>query len=102
MKIINRKDFLLLPTGTIYKKVSDDRGLMIKHDTLPSGNDFFYFDPLFDGEISEEGECVPFTINQLRDGMFDYGDMFLVLEPSEAKYFANWLMTEVRGDNDQD
>lgn len=75
---------------------------MIKHDTLPNGNDFFYFDPLFDGEISEEGECVPFTIHQLRDGMFDYDDMFLVLEPSEAKCFANWLMTEVRGDNDQD
>lgn len=95
MKLINRRDFLVLPAGVIFKKTNDDRGMMIKGDTLPGGNDFFYYDPMFGAEMLDVGESIEYAIHEIRDGMFEEKDEFLVMRNDEARYLVRWLSENI-------
>lgn len=100
MKIVDRKTFLALPSGTVYShykpQVSD--GLMIKGETLTKF-DWVYQDLLFnvEGESSEEasdkltdaeenGTSFNLDLNcASRDGMYDDDQLFMVYEKSDIE-----------------
>lgn len=99
MRIVNRKEFLSMPSGTVYShympQVSE--GLMIKGDTWT--NDWLYQDLLFnvEGESSDEasdkltdaeenGTSFKLDLNcGSRDGMFDENQLFMVYEKSDIE-----------------
>lgn len=97
MKIVDRATFLALPPGTLFNKftpyIFDE--LLIKGDTLPSGNDFYYqtmsgsidvndseefFDRLNDAVKSLQHDTeidIDFDAES-RDGMYDSDQLFAV------------------------
>jgi len=95
MRVVNRKDFLVLPAGTIYCKgvpwAFD--GICIKDDSL--ANDWIYLDmawpsahdsgdamALLDTSL-ETGSSFPCEESFGRDGCFDEGAVFLIFEPAD-------------------
>ncbi len=93
MKIVNRKEFLSLPAGTLFAKYAPCcfESINIKGETLTS-NDFlsselFTF-PMF-GEscaMMELGESVDIETDCLcRDGLFDDEQLFAVFENSDIE-----------------
>ena len=105
MKIINRKDFLKMPAGTLFAKykpcVFGD--MMIKGDSLR--NDFFcqqivdavdcdnseeFHDILVDAE--ENGAAFNLDLNcEMRDGMFDDGELFAVWSEDDVQALVDRL-----------
>lgn len=106
MKIINRKEFLSMPSGTVYShyvpQVAD--GLMVKYETLT--NDWVYQDLLFnvDGESSEEasekltnaeehGSSFRLDLHcGSRDGIYDDNQLFMVYEKEDVKRLIKKLV----------
>lgn len=90
MKIVNRKEFLSLPAGTLFAKYAPCcfESINIKGETLTS-NDFlsselFTF-PMFDVWF-ENGDSVDIETDFLcRDGLFDDEQLFAVFENSDIE-----------------
>ena len=100
MKIVNRKEFLALPPGTLYTRFKScyTDGLAIKHDTLDNGDDWFYTELIAsttksDGDMKlDNGEELPFNADwEGRDGAFDPEQMFIVYSPADVLAFAETL-----------
>jgi hypothetical protein len=109
MKIVNRKTFLQLPEGTLFKKASEPWAfddLCVKGVSLgdaPDYIDFFYM-PL--GEVqtedtfslamtlmAEAGDTYPLDLDtSSRDGMFDKEAMFLVFEKADVEALRDFLI----------
>lgn len=99
MRIVNRKEFISMPSGTVYShympQVSE--GLMIKGDTWT--NDWLYQDLLFNVEggssdeasdkltdAEENGTSFKLDLDcGSRDGMFDEDQLFMVYEKSDIE-----------------
>lgn len=95
MRIVNRKDFLALPAGTIYCKGVQWAfdSLSIKDDSL--ANDWIYLDMAWPsahdpGEACglmsqslETGSSFPCEDAFGRDGCFDEDAVFLIFEPAD-------------------
>lgn len=108
MKIVNRPEFLKLPPGTVYSKWEPCvfGELLIKGDTLPNGNDWFYqsiadaidhtgssdfSDKLF--EAAETGKSLPMDFAcEGRDGCFESDEqMFAVWERADVEALVERL-----------
>lgn len=109
MRIINREAFLALPAGTLYYKYEPMTfgELSIKGDNM-GGVDFTArsLDDIVDAdgteqfvELLERGEGgaeVPVCFdNWARDGMFDEGQLFAVLDKDEARRLVESLAKDV-------
>lgn len=106
MRIVNRKEFLSMPSGTVYShyvpQVAD--GLMVKYETLT--NDWVYQDLLFNvaGETSEEASDTLTKAEEngasfrldlhcgSRDGMYDDNQLFMVYEKEDVKRLIKKLI----------
>jgi len=101
MKIVNRPTFLKSPAGTLYSKWEPCifGELLIKGDTLPNGNDWFYqsiadafehlghdfSDKLFVAAETGESLRMDFACEG-RDGCFESDEqMFAVWEPADVQ-----------------
>ena len=101
MKIVNRKEFLELPDGTLYAKYAPcyTEGLEIKGQTLETDDwihlslDLPLVDDLFEFTTKmEHGESVPFdSDNYGRDGCFDTDQLFLVWSKKDVQSLINIL-----------
>ena len=100
MKVVDRKEFLAMPAGTLYTKFKPcyTDGLAIKHDTLDNGDDWFYTELIAstvedNGDIKlDNGEELPFSADWIgRDGAFDPEQMFIVYSPADVIAFAETL-----------
>lgn len=106
MKVVNRKEFLAMPPGTLYTlfKPCYTDGLAIKHDTLDNGNDWFYTELIASSENGDlvgmdAGEKVPFSANwQGRDGAFDQEQKFIIYSPEDIRAFAKTLAELIGSD----
>jgi len=102
MKILNRKDFLAMPPGTLFQKIDQygnmDR-LMIKYDTWTNdflcedvapldvfGPDFYLPDPPEAGH--EVGQVS-------RDGLYDENQKFVVWSRDDAKKMVDYVTEKV-------
>lgn len=109
MRILNRKDFLNTPKGTLwsYYKPCFFSDLNVKtSDKADYDNDFVYFGLIaeFDtgnsGEYievcrrMEQGESIPASFEETqREGLFDDEQLFLVYEKDDIKRMAETLQT---------
>lgn len=98
MKIVNRKDFLLLADGTIFCKGTKwcFDNLSIKGHSWES--DFLYVDLCnIDANDTEQwvdrledslsnGTSYPINNQAARDGMFDETDLFLIFEEKDLEF----------------
>ncbi len=100
MKVVDRKEFLKLPAGTLYTlfKPCYTEGLAIKHATLDHGDDWFYTELIAstvenNGDTKlDNGEELPFNADWTgRDGAFDPQQMFIVYSPADIFVFAETL-----------
>ena len=100
MRIVNRDKFLELPSGTVYRKsVVNDDALYVKGDTIrdaeknidwryvsfneiESEDSGQYFDRIHD--MAERGAQYPLEIAGNRDGLYEKGDMFYVLDGQDV------------------
>ena len=106
MRIVDRKTFLTLPSGTVYQKYEPCifSGLAIKRDSLE--NDWFLTsldDASFQNEwdsgdhfdlcaVAESGENVPLDYDiEQRDGCFDDSDLFAVWTKDDVRGFISLL-----------
>lgn len=93
MKVLNRKEFLNMPEGTIFAKGEPWHFNQIAHKAETMGADFVYMslaniDSYDSGEWSfrlnemlETGASYPIDNDGfMRDGLFDEDDVFLVFE----------------------
>lgn len=122
MKLIGRKEFLKLPSGTVYCKfpITDDgdaKGMAfgvsapsIKEDNI-TNNDFYsctlgesmipkgeynLFDILF-SMITTLGKDYPFEHSECRDGMFEDENVgFLIFSKEEVKDMINILQDSLK------
>lgn len=102
MKILNRKDFLAMPSGTVYSRFEPivASGLEIKLDSLD--DDWFYLS--FIGAVECEGDDTdsfyamidgkelniqPF---QIRDGGFDEKEQFLVYSDEDVNAIVKLIV----------
>ena len=99
MKVLNRTEFLKLPSGTFYAKGKPwyFDGVSVKHDTTASGNDWWALHFCWpDTETGDLGECVDVLEKSLtdgssfpmqtaidRDGCNDSDQLFLVFEKDD-------------------
>ena len=100
MKVVNRKEFLAMPAGTLYTEFEPCcvNGLAIKHDTLDNGDDWFYTELIAssaacDGLVEmNDGKELLYSSNwQGRDGAFDQDQLFIVYSPADIQAFADTL-----------
>lgn len=97
MRVVNRKNFLTLPAGTIYCKGVQWAfdGLCIKDDSLE--NDWIYLDPAW-ASAHDSGEATDLLQASLetgssfagedaygRDGCFDDKEVFLIFEKPDLE-----------------
>lgn len=97
MRVVNRKDFLKLPAGTIYCKgvCWAFESICIKGDSLE--NDWVYLNPawpdardsgeavhILDSSL-ETGSSFPHETAEGRDGCFDDKDVFLIFERADLE-----------------
>lgn len=101
MKVVNRKDFLKLPGGTIFCKGTKwcFDNLSIKGHSWE--DDFLYVDLCnIDSNDTEQwvdrledslnnGTSYPINNNTERDGMFDEEGIFLVFEKEDLKFLID-------------
>lgn len=110
MKIVNKKEFYLLPNGTLYSKYEryGFQGLMVKQNTLYYENkpiDFLYddlignidvqnsdefIDKLYDAEINKTSLSMDFDCTE-RDGLYEDEQMFAIYEDEDLKCFIKKL-----------
>jgi len=98
MRIINRQEFLKMPSGTVYAKVPKEwivEGLCVKFDSVGT-IDWYYmsFDWVDADDSSEamdrmdkmkEGESYPVQNSITRDGLFDQEDQFMIYEKEDVE-----------------
>jgi hypothetical protein len=105
MRIVNRKEFLKLPSGTVYCK--GERWyweqITVKRESLD--NDWYYLqldqipcqnsnEWLYNSErMLETGESMPIQIVESRDGCFEDDAVFLIYENSDMKVLKEYLET---------
>lgn len=105
MKIVNRKEFLKLPSNTLYSKYKPCcfGELSIKYETGPydfycnSLNDVTFgsssdetYDKLL--EIQDSGESIPIDLNCIgRDGLFEEDQLFAVYDNNDVEHIINKL-----------
>lgn len=108
MKIVKRIDFVKLPSNTLFSEYAPCYfgPLLIKGDTLPSGNDWYeqqiadavaahdsgeWADKLFDA--AENGTSIGMDFDmEGRDGCFDPDDrLYAVWEPQDVQHLVNRL-----------
>lgn len=112
MKIVNRKDFLNTPKGTLwsYYEPSVFRDLNVKTSDKHSMDfDFVYFGLI--GEFNapntetyfdicrqmEQGKSVPISLEETqREGLFDEDQLFLVYENDDIKKMVDMLSSLVK------
>ena len=100
MRVVNRDKFLELPSGTVYRKLAEnDDALYVKGDTINNGEkniDWFYvsfnevesegsnehFDRIH--RMQEHGAQYPLGVTVSRDGLYEKGDMFYVLDGQDV------------------
>lgn len=98
MKILNRKEFLLLPENTLFAKYRPYviEGLAIKGETV--GNDF-YVQSISDAiqandtvefieklDYAENGVDIRLNLNcEVRDARFDDGQLFIVYDKQDVE-----------------
>jgi hypothetical protein len=106
MKIVDFFEFAKLPPGTIYMRYEPEivRGLEKKGATLyrdsnypETGNepsDFFYSDIL--PYVMADGEGIHWEHDEIpsRWGLFDFDEMFMVLEDEDVKKIIEMLETK--------
>jgi len=111
MKIVNRKQFLKLPNGTIYcsfnKKNFSFNGFSLKLESL--SNDWYYMDLTdFDNwdnseerieniqKMIAEGKEYPLSLNcSSRDGMFEEDEMFCIYDKQDIERIINVLSESI-------
>ncbi len=100
MKIVDRKEFLAMPAGTLYTEFEPcvANGLAIKHDTLDNCDDWSYTDLIASSEFCQDlyelndGKEIPYSSNWAgRDGEFDQDQLFIVYSPADIQAFADTL-----------
>ena len=100
MKVVNRKEFLAMPAGTLYTEFEPciTNGLAIKYDTLDNGDDWFYTELIAssvacDGLVEMyDGKELPYSSNwQGRDRAFNQDQLFIVYSPADIQAFADTL-----------
>ena len=100
MKVVNRKEFLAMPAGTLYTEFKPcyANGFAIKHDTLDNGDDWFYTELIASSVVCDglvemnDGKELPYDSNwQGRDGGFDQDQLFIVYSPVDIQMFADTL-----------
>ena len=100
MRVVNRDKFLELPSGTVYRKLAEnDDALYVKGDTINNGEkniDWFYVsfnevesegsDEYYDriDSMEQSGAEYPLEIGLSRDGLYEKGDMFYVLDGQDV------------------
>lgn len=103
MKIINRKEFLKIPSGTVYCKGKRWywEQMAIKQESLE--NDWFYLEldqiPCSDSKewvdnqerMLDTGESMPIQITEARDGFFDDEEIFLVYEKDDIELLREFI-----------
>ncbi len=107
MRVVNRKDFLALPAGTIYCKGVQWAfdGLCIKDDSL--ANDWIYLDPAWPA-AHDSGEAVGLLETSLatgssfpcedamgRDGCFTEDAVFLIFEADDLFSLKSHIETAI-------
>ena len=103
MRIINRKEFLKEPFGTVFckgKKWYWDQ-LCVKQECFDNDWRYLEFDqvPSMDsGEwlanqerMLETGDSMPIMVSSVRDGSFDDEDIFLVYDEYDIKILKGYL-----------
>lgn len=108
MKIVNRKDFLQLPAGTIFCK-----GVKWCFDNLSVKghsweNDFLYVD-LCNIDATDSGQWVdrledslrngtsyPINNNAARDGIFDEDAIFLIFEEKDLNFLIDVMKIAIK------
>lgn len=109
MKVLNRKEFLELPPGTLYSRYNDGiiSGLELKGSTCYDGNkafDWFFLDLIGNiaandtSEYLEKSESKEFDLDfELveRDGCFEETDQFAVYDQTELNQFINRLKSGI-------
>jgi len=102
MKVVNRKEFLAMPAGTLYTEYEPcvATGLAIKHNTIDNGGsgDWFYTSLIASSESCEglselyDGKEVLYSSNwEGRDGEFNQDQQFIVYSPEDVFKFAESL-----------
>ena len=113
MRIINRTDFLALPSGTLFSKYEPCifGDIQIKGSTV-SGVDFYFqqisdaIDAKGDGEFSDilfdarlNGTSVKLNFDcEARDGLFDSDQLFAVWEKSDVLQLIERLKRSITDD----
>lgn len=96
MRIVNYKQFLSLPAGTVFYKFEPNcfTEFAIKDDSLHYGD--FLYSPLTYPELEGDPRILDELVDNAeksapahywilaRDGMFDEGQLFAVLEPADV------------------
>jgi hypothetical protein len=105
MKVVTRKEFLLLPSGTIYAlhQPKDDSScdyfgkLSIKSETWFKDNkdnnepfDWLYFEPTYLTEI-ENGK-----FSQSRDGLYEENQLFAIYDKTDIKIIVDVLQNPLK------
>ena len=101
MKIVNREEFLRLPSGTIYTTYEPCifGNLSIKYDCTFSGEDFYFLeiagsiessssDEFFDRveAMANNGEAFPIDLDvSMRDGCFEKDQLYAVWEKEDVQ-----------------
>ena len=93
MRIIDRKEFLECPSGTVYGEYFpwSVEGLRVKQDNC-GDDDWFYIDLIagvdYVGDWSsnaDHGDSFPLSFNGIcRDGAFDDDQLFAIYEPADV------------------
>lgn len=107
MRIVNRKEFLELPIGTLYSKYEPCifGPLSIKYDSWKESNDFIYvgLNEFYHGDSSDStdnkldemestGINVPIDLNSSgRDGLFDDDQLFAVYDNDDIEHLISKL-----------
>lgn len=113
MKIVNRKTFLSMPSGTVYceyESMANWGELCVKRETIANGGDWYYapligVDAIDTGELAdtlrdmEEDDCIEVSNDpniKQRDGMFDSEAMFLILDPKDIEGVVQALIASTK------
>ena len=107
MKIVNRTEFLKLPSETLYciYKPCIFSDLEIKLDTIPNANDWYYKSLVGNVKCNDSGELADILTDAEdnktsfkldfncidRNGMFDESELFAVYEKEDIQGLINAL-----------
>tara|TARA_R110000850_G_C9597095_1_gene428169 strand:- start:35 stop:373 length:339 start_codon:yes stop_codon:yes gene_type:complete len=107
MRVVNRDEFLELPSCTVYRKYSfNDEALYIKGPTINHDGENIdwwytsfneientgsnqYIDRVQD--MAESGAQYPLGVIASRDGLYEKGDMFYVLDKHDVMKIIGFL-----------